>query len=78
MITIYTRPGCSRCDFTARRFERAGLPFQLVDVEADPTAADQLHATGHQTLPVVTTGSETWSGLNVHKIDATIGQQIAS
>ncbi|WP_461171178.1 glutaredoxin family protein [Arthrobacter sp. Z1-15] len=76
-ITVYTRPGCSPCKLTIRKFEAAGLTPQVVDISTAGTAVDYIsNELGYAQVPVVVydkDGSEDhWSGLNPDKINQVI------
>lgn len=76
-ITVYTKPGCSPCKLTVRKFQTAGLAPQVVDISAVPTALDYItEELGYARVPVVVydkDGSEDhWSGLNPDKINRVI------
>ncbi|WP_341395906.1 glutaredoxin family protein [Arthrobacter sp. G119Y2] len=76
-ITVYTRPGCSPCKLTIRKFEAAGLTPQVVDISTAETAVDYIsNELGYAQVPVVVydkDGSEDhWSGLNPDKINQVI------
>lgn len=74
-IVIYSAPGCFRCKFTAKAFERAGVEYSML--EDQETAALLVEQHGLlKTLPVVqvTTeeGSQYWSDLNTGRIEEAI------
>ena len=76
-ITVYTKPGCSPCKLTVRKFEAAGLVPQVVDISTVPAALEYITAElGYAQAPVVVyekDGSEDhWSGLNPDKINQVI------
>ena len=76
-ITVYTKPGCSPCKLTVRRFQSAGPEPQVVDIAAVPSALEYITAElGYAQVPVVVyekDGSEDhWSGLNPDKINQVI------
>jgi glutaredoxin len=48
-IIVYTRAGCHLCDEVSAMLARFGLPFDTVDIDADP----QLLARYDQCVPVV-------------------------
>jgi len=68
MLTIYSTPSCAACRLTKNVLERAGAPFQVVDLEEHPEKADELRAAGHQALPVVELAGEQWSGFQLHRL----------
>ena len=76
-ITVYTKPGCSPCKITVRKFESAGLDPQVVDISVTPAALEYItDELGYAQAPVVVYergGSEDhWSGLNPDKINQVI------
>lgn len=74
-ITIYSGPGCYKCKYTAKKFEREGVAFTIVD---DPERAKLLaeHNALRMSLPVVhVTAPEVdymWSDLDTKAIDNAI------
>lgn len=67
-ITVYTKPACVQCNATFRALDRAGLPYQVVDVSTDAEALDHIKALGYMQAPVVLTDNEHWSGFRPDKI----------
>lgn len=61
-ITIYTQNDCVQCHATKRAMESRGLAFEMVNVDHEPEAADELRAMGFRQLPVVVAGETKWSG----------------
>lgn len=59
MITIYSRPGCSKCDITKLALTAAGLPYEERSL-LDPAAEAEAMATRFRTLPIVVDGDVTW------------------
>lgn len=57
-IQIFWQPGCSSC-LAAKEFLRGReVPFESVNVRADPKGLAQLEALGVRTVPVVARGAE--------------------
>jgi mycoredoxin len=55
-LTMYSTAWCGYCHRLKKQLEREGIPFQVVDIEADPEAAayvEQVNG-GNQTVPTVT------------------------
>lgn len=73
-ITVYTKSACVQCTATKRKLSELGHAFDLVDVEADPDAADRLRSAGYTQMPVVEaivdSVRETWTGYRPDKIEA--------
>ncbi|XTZ39264.1 glutaredoxin-like protein NrdH [Salmonella enterica] len=61
-ITIYTRKDCVQCHATKRAMESRGLQFEMVNIDLEASAADELRAMGFRQLPVVIAGETKWSG----------------
>ncbi|WP_455425506.1 glutaredoxin-like protein NrdH [Dryocola sp. LX212] len=68
-ITIYTRNDCVQCHATKRAIESRGFAFELVNLDQQPEAADDLRAMGFRQLPVVVTDQESWSGFRPDMIN---------
>ena len=35
-VTVYSKPMCVQCDATKRALDKAGLPYDTVDITEDP------------------------------------------
>lgn len=68
-ITVYTKPSCVQCDWTKRLFDRNGTPYQTIDITTDPAAYDLIRELGYMQAPVVTAGTDHWSGFRPDKIN---------
>jgi mycoredoxin len=55
VVTMYSTPWCGYCHRLRGQMDRAGIEYQVVDIEADPAAADLVMAVngGNQTVPTV-------------------------
>lgn len=54
-LTIYSTPWCGYCHRLKRQLERAGVPYEEIDIERDAAAAQlvmQINS-GNQTVPTV-------------------------
>ena len=72
-VTIYSGPGCYKCKYTAKHFDREGVRYTLID---DPEKARLVAENNglRLSLPVVVVTSHTeysqvWSDLNTKAID---------
>ena len=72
-ITLYGKPGCQQCTATGRKLDKEGLAYSYLDTSTDSSAYEKVEELGYQQLPVVTFGSEHWSGYRPDLI-----QQIAA
>jgi mycoredoxin len=54
-VTMYSTPWCGYCRRLKSQFDREGIEYAEVDIEADPTAADYVMSVngGNQTVPTV-------------------------
>lgn len=72
-VTLFTKPGCGPCMAVKHGLASRGISFDMVDVSADPAAADQVIALGYRQMPVVLIHrpgqpAEHWSGMNFEAI----------
>lgn len=54
-VTMYTTPWCGYCHRLKGQLDRAGVAYDVVDIEQDPTAAEYVMSVngGNQTVPTV-------------------------
>jgi mycoredoxin len=54
-FTMYTTPWCGYCHRLQGQLDRAGIAYDVVDVEQDPGAADLVmaHNGGNRTVPTL-------------------------
>ena len=54
-VTMYSTPWCGYCHRLKAQMDREGIDYQVVDIEADPSAAELVMAVngGNQTVPTV-------------------------
>ncbi len=54
-LTMYSTPWCGYCHRLGRQLEREGVPFEVVDVEQDRSAAEYVMSVngGNRTVPTV-------------------------
>lgn len=69
-VVVYGRAGCQACLATERALQRAGVEFEVVDLDRSPAALRLVRALEFTTAPVVTTGREWWSGFRPDRIKA--------
>lgn len=78
MITVYSKPKCMQCEMTKMWLDQNKIPYDTVDVIANPEALELLSRYGWQTLPVVaiddeiSDNSKSWSGFQVDKLEGLI------
>lgn len=70
-VVVYTKPGCPQCTATKRSLDRSRVPYDSVDVTADPAARETVLALGYTTLPVVVgDDGQHWAGFRPDRITA--------
>ena len=54
-LTMYSTPWCGYCHRLQGQLDREGIPYTVVDIAEDPTAADLVMTInrGNQTVPTV-------------------------
>ncbi|GAA4746466.1 glutaredoxin domain-containing protein [Gordonia alkaliphila] len=67
-ITACTKPACVQCKATIRALDKAGVPYDVVDISVDDAARDYVVVLGCQQVPVVVVGDEYWSGFRAERI----------
>ena len=55
---VYWQPGCSSCLKAKEFLARRGIPYESINVHAEPAAREQLLALGARSVPVVARGDE--------------------
>ena len=76
MISVYTKPRCMQCEMTKMWLTQNKIPFEAVDIEANPGALELLRHYGWQALPVVAIDdklsdkSKAWAGFQIDKLEA--------
>lgn len=76
MLTVYSKPNCIQCEMTKMWLKQNDIPFEAVDIEANPGALELLKHYGYSSLPVVAIDDElsdeskAWSGFQIEKLEA--------
>lgn len=76
MLTVYSRPNCMQCEMTKMWLKQNDIPFEAVDIEANPGALELLKHYGYSSLPVVAIDDElsdkskAWAGFQIDKLEA--------
>ena len=54
-FTMYTTPWCGYCHRLKGQLDREGIPFEIVDIEQQPDAAEVVESAnnGNQTVPTL-------------------------
>lgn len=61
-IEVFSKSSCPMCVLTKDFLKRENIDFVEYDVEIDNTARNLIQALGYQSVPVVLTDSQGWSG----------------
>ena len=74
-VTVHSKPACVQCDATYRKLDKAGVPYEVVDLTEHPDLLEQFRAAGHLAAPIVTVTTDgvvtnTWSGFRPDEIAA--------
>ncbi|MDY7528349.1 MULTISPECIES: glutaredoxin family protein [unclassified Cryobacterium] len=69
-LTVYTLPNCIHCTPTKRALNNVGLDYETIDLTHDQVAAAVVTQLGYRNAPVVTVGTEHWTGFRPDKISA--------
>lgn len=69
-LTVYTLPNCIQCNLTKHALDKAGLDYETVDLTHDQAAADLVTQLGYRSAPIVTVGTEHWTGFRPDKINS--------
>lgn len=75
LITIYTKNNCMQCTATKNIMDKQGLAYQLVNLDDEPAAIENLKALGYRQLPVVMADGDHWSGFRPDKLMRLTPQQ---
>ena len=68
MVNLYSKKGCVQCRFTARDFDKLGIPYNKIDVEEDEAALYHVKELGYAGLPVVEFGELNFQGFKPEKL----------
>lgn len=50
-ITVYTKSGCVRCRAAMRMFNRANVPYQIINLDKEPHTVQRFYDMGATELP---------------------------
>jgi glutaredoxin-like protein NrdH len=69
-VTVYTKPACVQCNAAFRALDKAGIPYEKVDVSVDAEAHDYVMSLGYLQAPVVCAGPNNhFSGFRPDRIE---------
>lgn len=68
-VVIYSKPHCPACISTKTTLKAMDIPFVDIDISEYPEMLDKIkNGWGYSQVPVVDTGLDRWSGLNMKKL----------
>jgi glutaredoxin 3 len=74
-VTVYTTPTCPWCSKLKGYLNEKGVPFQEVNIAANPEAANRLmDVSGQRSVPVTTVGDQVVVGFDPDSIDHLLGE----
>lgn len=71
MITVYSKPNCMQCEMTKMWLNQNKIPYDTVDVIANPKELEKIKLLGFQAMPVVTLDNDfnnAWVGYNLDRL----------
>jgi glutaredoxin-like protein NrdH len=69
-VVLYAQPGCGPCVAVKASLDRAGIPYEYVDVTTSPEALEHVKALGYQHTPVIETDNDHWTDFRPDKVAA--------
>lgn len=69
MIKVYSKPNCMQCKFTEDWLQKHNIIYEKLDVTDQPAALARVKELGYQSLPVVETEMENWSGFRPDRLE---------
>ncbi len=78
-VTVYSAPGCQPCAATKRSLDKAGIPYEEIELAGLDEEERARVVEGHTSAPIVRApGIGTWSGHRPSQIEQVIVQQAAA
>ena len=69
MLTVYTRPDCTKCPHVKKFLTSHGIPFEAVDLTEHQDIAQNIYKlTGVTSVPITTNGTDYVIGLDYGKL----------
>ncbi len=74
-VILYSQPACPPC-FAARSFLKArGIAFEYRDVQADPSAMQELLALESRSTPTIVVDGEVMIGFDPERLDLLLAER---
>ncbi|AJT50551.1 hypothetical protein LBLM1_05550 [Limosilactobacillus mucosae LM1] len=74
MIKVFTKDGCPQCKMTTMFLIRHHVKFLNINVSENPQYAQSLRDKGYQSVPIVVTEFEEWSGFRPDRLKAVVSR----
>lgn len=68
VVVHHIGPSCVQCNQTKRVMNQLGIAFDEIDLRQHPELVESFKEQGHLTAPIVTAGTEIWSGFRLERI----------
>lgn len=72
VVRVYSVPGCPGCDLTTAQLEKAGVPFEKIDLSTRPDLIEQFHAEGLRSAPIIEKDGTRTAGFRPDRIKSII------
>lgn len=72
MVTVYTLPNCQSCNFTKKKLDKLGIPYEMKAFGDSPEAQEIAKKHGINAAPLVVAGEQVWGGYRVNLIEALV------
>lgn len=77
MIIVYSTPTCPYCKLTKEFLKEKNIPFQEIDVAADPAAANEMvKKSGQMGVPVIDVGGQVIVGWNKSALEEALTKKV--
>ncbi len=74
LVKIYSTPTCHFCNMAKEYFKENNVPYEAIDVAADPNARrEMVEASGQMGVPVIIIGNDLIVGFNKPKVAELLG-----
>lgn len=72
-ITVYgTHTGCPQCNATKKFLDTKNVDYEFIDITDNESLREELRNEGYQSMPVVKTNKDVWTGFQPTKLKAYI------
>ena len=72
-ITVYgTHTGCPQCNATKKFLDTKNIDYEFIDITDNESLREELRNEGYQSMPVVKTHKDVWTGFQPTKLKAHI------